>query len=139
MDTQAELLRIVGNTLWWAEGSKSRRDTRWKNAVSYPIEITNTNPEIIMLFLRYIKELIGVPEEKIRLQLQIHEGDDRLELEQYWSCLTGIPLERFNKTIVRPKGNKPNKTKGTCKIRCYDKDFYVKIASDLQEILRKLA
>jgi len=44
-------LEITGLTIWWAEGSKSRRDVRWKNAVSYPIEVTNTDGRIILVFL----------------------------------------------------------------------------------------
>jgi hypothetical protein len=47
---------LIAITLWWAEGTKSRRDTRWKNAVSYPIEVTNTNPAIIKIFIDFLRE-----------------------------------------------------------------------------------
>lgn len=131
-------LKLIGATIWWAEGSKSRRDKRWPKAVSYPIELTNTNPVMITLFIRYLIEVVGVPAEMLKLQLQVHENDNKGELEEYWSSVTGIPKERFNKTIVRPKGRKPEKTKGTCKIRCYSKEFYAKIQSDLNEVLTKV-
>lgn len=129
-----EILKVVGAVLWWGEGSKSRPDKRWKNAVSYPIEMTNNEPLVIEFFLRYIREIICIPEERIKLQLQIHENDNKQELEIYWSKITSIPLSRFNKTIIRPVGIKPGETKGTCKIRCYDKEFYGKIESDLKSI-----
>jgi hypothetical protein len=134
-----ELLKVVGSILWWAEGSKSRHDKRWKKAVSYPIEITNTDPAIIKLFLSYITEIVCIPEDKIRVQVQVHANDDVQQLEKFWSHTTGIPISRFNKTIIRPVGNKPNKSKGTCKIRCYDKGYYGKIAFDLQEVLSRLS
>ena len=134
-----DLLKVVGVMLWWAEGSKSRRDKRWANAVSYPIEITNTNPEIIRLFIRYVTEVVGVPKENLKLQIQIHENDSQTELESYWQNVTGIPMTNFNKTIIRQIGNKPNKSKGTCKIRCASKEFYGKIQNDLQEVLGHIA
>ncbi|NBU33047.1 hypothetical protein EB118_04630 [bacterium] len=133
-----DILRVVGAVLWWAEGSKSIRDKRWKNAVSYPIEITNTNTDIIKIFLRYIVEVVGIPKDRLKVQLQIHENDDKIELEQYWSQVTGIGKDMFNKTIIRPIGNKPGKSKGTCKIRCYDKEFYGKIYQDLQNVISSL-
>lgn len=117
-------LEIAGLVIWWAEGSKSRRDTRWKNAVSYPIEVTNTDPRIIVLFLEYMTLERKVDIQRFRLQLQIHEGDNKAELETYWSNLTGIPLDNFQKTIIRPLGKKPGKSKGTCKVRFSDKIVY---------------
>jgi hypothetical protein len=133
-----DTLRVVGAVLWWAEGSKSIRDRRWKNAVSYPIEITNTNTDVIKIFLRYIVEVVGIPKDRLKVQLQIHENDDEIELEQYWSEVTGIGKDMFNKTIIRPIGKKPGKSKGTCKIRCYDKEFYGKIHQDLQNVISSL-
>lgn len=115
---------LIGITLWWAEGTKSRRDKRWKSAVSYPIEITNTNPAIIKIFLDFLRYDIRVSEQRIRLQLQIHEGDDQSRLEEYWSKITDIDVSNFNKTIVRPAGNKRGKSIGTCKVRFSDKTIY---------------
>jgi len=131
-------LEVAGIMLWWAEGTKSRRDIRWKNALTYPIEITNTNSKIICIFLKYLRDIIGVPEQRIRLQLQIHEGDNQLELESYWSSICDIPKERFQKTIVRPTGNKIGKSKGTCKIRFADKEIYGKLQSSLDNLLLEL-
>lgn len=124
---------IVGIILWWAEGTKSRRDKRWKNARSYPIEITNTNPAIIKIFLDFLRGDVKVDEQRLRLQLQIHEGDNQEELERYWQNITNIQRISFNKTIVRPVGNKIGKSKGTCKIRFADKQTYLR----LEELLNK--
>ncbi len=124
--------------MWWAEGSKSRRDIRWKNAITYPVELTNTDPKIIRLFLRYLREHLLINEDRIKLQLQIHEGDSKVDLEKFWSTECGIPLSRFQKTIVRPVGNKIGKSKGTCKIRFADKEIYGKLQSSLDEILSSL-
>lgn len=124
--------------MWWAEGTKSRRDKRWRQAVSYPVEITNTNPAIIKIFLDFLRYDIEIHEEKLHLQIQIHEGDDQAKLEEYWSILTAIPKERFNKTIIRPVGNKVGKSRGTCKIRFADKVTYLRLQELLLQVLDQL-
>ncbi len=134
----SSLLKTTGLVLWWAEGTKSRRDTRWKNAITYPIEITNTDPKIISIFLDLLRKEFDVDESKIKVQIQIHKGDNREELENYWSNITRIPKSRFNKTIIREVGNKPGKSKGTCKVRFSDKIVYGKLKSALDDIVEQL-
>lgn len=128
-----KLFDAVCLTLWWTEGTKLRKNKRWKSSL-YSVEITNTDPIIISLFLKYIREHLGVQNERIKVQLQIHLGDNKTEFESYWENLTKIPKSQFNKTIVRPTGNKVGKTKGTCKIRVHDKLLYLALAEKLENL-----
>lgn len=130
-----DIFEAVSLTLWWSEGTKARLDKRWKNTYNYSVEITNTDPRIICTFLDYLRHRLGVQNHRIKLQLQIHLGDDQEALEAFWEESTGIPRDQFNKTIVRPVGKKVGKSKGTCKIRVYDKKLYLKLAESL-ELLR---
>lgn len=125
--------KIKALIIWWCEGTKARRDYRWKNAYLYPIEVINTNPKIIKIFLDFLVEDINVPIQKIKGQLQIHEGDHKSSLEKYWSDFLALPLNQFNKTIIRKKGNKPGKNRGTFKLRVYNKKLFDK----LQKMLDK--
>lgn len=129
-----DLFDAVGLTLWWAEGTKVRVDKRWKNTFNYSIELTNTDPKIINLFLKYLRERMSVQNEKIKLQLQIHLGDNQEELESFWEEETGIPRCQFNKTIVRPVGNKIGKSRGTCKVRIYDKKLHILLLERLENL-----
>lgn len=131
-------LEVLGLALWWAEGSKSRRDQRWKNAVSYPIEITNTDERIIKIFLEFMIREIGIRRDRFKLQLQIHEGDDKEALENYWSKMTGISRSNFQKTIIRPTGKKVGKSKGTCKVRFSDKMVYNILERKLNSLLESI-
>lgn len=103
--------------------------------MSYPIEITNTNPAIIKIFLDYLREDLRIAEERIKLQIQVHEGDNVGALEQYWADTTKISQVNFNKTIVRPTGRKPGKSMGTCKVRFADKAVYLDLERRLHRIL----
>ena len=67
------------------------------------------------MFLDFLRNDIVIDESRLKLQLQIHENDDQEKIENYWSEVTKIPRNRFTKTIVRPKGNKPGKSRGTVK------------------------
>jgi hypothetical protein len=131
-----DLRRIIGVILWWAEGTKSRRDKRWKNAVSYPVEITSTDPLVIKLFLEFIRKDLKIDESRLRVQLQIHENDNFYELESYWAEICSITKDKFQKTIIRPVGKKAGKTKGTCKIRYSDKETYLKVKGILEQVLQ---
>ncbi|MDP3991681.1 MAG: hypothetical protein Q8P66_02165 [Candidatus Colwellbacteria bacterium] len=88
------------------------------------------------MFLDFLRNDIRIDEPRLKLQLQIHEGDDKEYIENYWSEVTRIPKNRFTKTIVRPQGNKVGKSMGTCKIRYSDKATYLKLSSRLEELLK---
>src|SRR3990167_1980577 len=94
------LRQVVGIIIWWTEGTKAYRDKRCKSWI-YPVDVTNTNPEIIQSFLDFLRKDIGITEMRLKLQLQIHYGDNQEEIEDYWSKATKIPRERFTKTIIR--------------------------------------
>ena len=131
-------IQTIALIIWLCEGTKIRKDNRWKNTYSFAIEVTNTNPLIIKIFLEFLRESIKVPNEKIHAQIQIHKGDNQKELELFWSNISDIPLNQFNKTIIRQKGNKPKKTKGTFKIRIYDKVIFQKLEKLLKKELKEL-
>jgi hypothetical protein len=134
-DMTKEKRIIIGSTIWWTEGTKAYRDKRWGNTWKRNVDVTNTNPQIIQKFLEFLRNDIGIDEERLKLQLQIHQGDNQEEFETFWSEVTEIPKSRFTKTIIRPQGNKVGKSKGTCKIRYSDKVAYEKIEKTAREVL----
>ena len=129
-----ELDEVVGLTLWWCEGTKSRKDKRWKNSYTYPLEITNTDPQIINIFIDYLEKYIKVKRSNLKVQLQIHEGDDLEKLETYWSKQIKISKAQFQKTIIRKQGMKFGKSTGTCKIRYNNKAKYLRLYNRLCEL-----
>lgn len=127
-----DLFEAICLTIWWTEGSKLRK-SRW-NSFIYSVEVTNTDPLIIKTFLSYLRNRLNVQSEKIKVQLQIHDGDDQKELEKFWEHATEIPLRQFNKTIVRPVGKKVGKSQGTCKIRVHNKKLFVELTGRLDKL-----
>lgn len=127
---------IIGCAIWWTEGTKAYRDKRSVNRWIKNVDVTNTNPQIIQKFLEFLRNDIGIDEKRLKLQLQIHEGDNQENFEAFWSEITGISRDRFTKTIIRPQGNKVGKSKGTCKVRYSDTAAYEKIEKIAREVLQ---
>jgi len=86
-----ETYRILGAALYWAEGSKSNG-----------LKITNSDPHLILFMVRWLEKLFNVPPKNLKAWLNIYSQQNDLEIKRFWSQLTGIPLERFGKSFIKP-------------------------------------
>jgi hypothetical protein len=86
-------LDILGTGLYWAEGSKLNRQ----------VKLCNSDPKMIKLFLKWLKEVYQISVSELYCQVGINEAHRNREsvVKTYWSKLTQIPLERFNKTSFK--------------------------------------
>lgn len=107
MSRQAYLL--FGAALYWAEGSKGSA-----------IEITNSDPYLIYFMVEWCENVFGISRKKFSGALNMYSQQNESELRKFWSELTGVPLNRFCKSYVKPpnKGYKKNNLYyGTIKVR----------------------
>ena len=89
-------LNIAGIMLYWAEGTLKGNT----------VDFANSNPQMIKIFLRFLREICGVNEERLRIYLYTHSDNNLEELKTYWQKVTRVPLTQFTKPYIR-KGN-PN-------------------------------
>jgi len=75
--TDRDLL-IAGTVAYWAEGSKSKP---WR--VSERVVFTNSDPAMILLFLRYLRAL-GVEDARRRFRVAIHSTADVPAAVKFW-------------------------------------------------------
>ena len=90
---------IAGIALYWAEGSKTKRNVR----------VCNSDPEMIQLMIEWFKRHLGISTKDLKAIVginEIHRGRES-SVKKYWSKITGIPLGRFRKTSF--KKSKVNK------------------------------
>jgi len=124
-------LSIIGAVLYNCEGTRLRKDKRRKNDIYYwVIEFTNSEPNIIKLFLNFLRKIIKIDETRLKAQLFIHEDLKKEELEKFWSKITKISAENFNKTMILKSKNLKFKVSpyGTLKIRYHSKEAFQKLA-----------
>jgi len=87
-------LFISGVAMYWSEGE------------TYPgsdqVSFINSDPKMILFILRWFREICKVPNDKFSLQIKINKIHQyRIkEIENYWSKLTGIPLNQFTRTVL---------------------------------------
>lgn len=108
-----EGLRIAGAMLYWGEGTKNG------NRVS----LCNSNPQIITLFLKFLRLICGVNNDKLRLILHMYDDQNEKELLGYWSKIAKIPSTQFYKVTVAKgkKGTYKKKSRyGTIEVRYYN-------------------
>ncbi|MEK7507272.1 MAG: hypothetical protein AAB585_01875 [Patescibacteria group bacterium] len=95
--SQKELL-LVGTALYWAEGYKRPIMRNGKARVSHPVSFTNSDPRLVRLFLKFLREVCSVPEEKLTASVRIYQHQNEGFLMNFWSQTTSIPFNKFGKT-----------------------------------------
>lgn len=109
-------LFLMGLIAYWAEGSKSHSI----------ISLTNSDPGIIQLFVRWVDEALKVPTEQLRGEVHLYPDTDIEEAEQYWSEVSHIQRGQFYPAQVDTrKGKSPHK-RGTLKYGT----FHVKVVGE---------
>ena len=102
--------------MYWAEGH---------NKSNYTIEFSNSNPKMISLMMRFFREILSIKEEKFRCKMTLHPGIKEEDCFKFWSRLTKVPKNQFNKTWVKPPKSRTGKMhnilyNGTLNVRVCD-------------------
>jgi transcriptional regulator with XRE-family HTH domain len=86
---------LMGCMLHWAEGSKDRNR----------IVFTNSDPEMLRAFLRFLRGPCYVSDERISLSINCHlnNGLSLAEIERWWLAELGLPASALRTaTVNRP-------------------------------------
>lgn len=86
-----DAFRLFGAALYWAEGSKGRL-----------FELTNSDPYMILFMVRWIERILKIPPQNLKLRLNIYPQQNEVKIKKFWSELTGIPLQNFGKSYIKP-------------------------------------
>lgn len=112
---------LSGLMLYWAEGDKTEKGL---------VKFSNSNPSMILFMVKWFTDICAVPKEKIKIELHIHELLHQKDTETYWSNLTAIPLNQFQKTQIKPTSLGHRKKllyNGTCALRISNTILFWKI------------
>jgi transposase len=83
----------AGTVAYWAEGSKGKE-----------LCFTNSDPDMIRLFMVWVRRYLDVAHSDITIRLHLHTGQDEIERRRFWSRETGIPDHQFRAGFVKPEG-----------------------------------
>lgn len=120
-------LLLIGTALYWGEGYKKQLKSH-----SPYIDFVNSDPYMIVLFLRFLREILEIPEEKIKLSIRIHSNISERSTLAFWSTTINFPLSRFRVTRQLSKASKGKRSKnslphGVLSIRFYNRRKFFQI------------
>jgi hypothetical protein len=109
-----DMLHLAGCMLYWAEGNKERNQLRF----------SNSDPEMIRFFVRFLRGCFGVGPDEIRITCNLfadHMARQR-EIEAFWLEIAGLPasclcrsiVNRYSRHSARKRLNKL--PYGTCRV-----------------------
>ena len=104
----SQAYKLFGAALYWAEGAKTNN-----------FAITNSDPHLIAFMVQWFSDVLDVVPQRLTAHLNIYPQQNDVELKRFWSDATGIPLENFGKTFVKPLNKKFKKNTlyyGTIKV-----------------------
>ena len=132
LSANEKILKAIGVTLYWGEGSK------WDGEKI--VDFANSDSEMITVFMNFLRNICGINEKKLRVYLYCYADQKPKELENFWSKLAGIPKKYFYKPYVRKdfRAEKSGKMKnGLIHIRYNDKKLLLLLREWIKEVIKK--
>ncbi|HEY4513640.1 MAG TPA: hypothetical protein VJH06_03985 [Candidatus Paceibacterota bacterium] len=124
-----EELKLIGIILYLGEGGKTERGTA---------RVSNSDPEVIKIMMRFFREICNVPEEKFRGNVHTFAYADVEKTEKYWAKISGIPKKQFHKTYIKPSSASLQKRftlpYGTFSINVCDTKLFLTIQGWIERI-----
>lgn len=125
-------LWIAGLMLYAGEGRKA-----W-DVSSQAIELTNSDPDILRVFINFLTKVCNVNRSNIKIRLFLYPDIDLKSAENFWSEELNIPLEQFQKSFVKQSYDvlfRNRKSKyGTAHAVLYNAELYRKILGWLKAL-----
>jgi transposase-like protein len=123
------LRHLMGCMLYWGEGAKHRGHLRF----------TNTDPDMLKLFVEFLRLEFGVPDEKFTLRVLTHSENQEewVQIQAYW--LEFLALPKNTKVAMQLKiGTQSRKKRyqyGICTVDVYSTEIVQNIFGAIQEYI----
>lgn len=102
-------LFLAGVMLYWGEGDKQVKNGK--------LRISNSDPEMLRLYYKFLVEVLKISQDKISARLIIYPDLVDSVSKNLWSRITGIPKSQFKKsTTIRGRHPSKRNSFGVCDI-----------------------
>lgn len=119
---------VALSIMYWCEGSKDDSSVRF----------TNSDPELVRMFMRTFRKSFSVNESKIRICVHLHDYHNKEEICDFWSRITRVPRSQFNKPHQKKSNHlfKKEGYKGCIRINYHDAHISRVILSFAKKLMR---
>lgn len=83
---------LAGLFLYWGEGAKTLHGQ---------VDISNTDPSVLKFVLYWMTIALGIPKEKVRVNLHLYKDMNINETIEFWSRELGISKDQFIKPYIK--------------------------------------
>lgn len=90
-------IRLYCALLYWCEGGKGYLES---------VKFVNSDPFLIDVFLKLFRRAFRLDEDKFRVLMHLHSYHNEEKQKIFWSSLTKIPKDKFNKTFLKSNTRK---------------------------------
>lgn len=131
-------IMLVGAALYWGEGVNRELSK------GYPLaSFTNSDPKMVKVFMRYLREVLQVKDEKITAGVVIYPNLDAQKVRRFWSRITNLDEDKFWISVAVSKVSKKRKPlyylpNGTVHIRINSRQVFYRIQGHIDGIAHKL-
>lgn len=142
--SQRDLL-LLGTALYWAEGYKKPIVKNGRERTYHAISFTNADPLMIKFFIKFVKQILKIPDDRIKASVRIFEHLNEQVTLDYWKKITGLPDKNFQKVYYgiskSSQGKRPfNRLPyGTIQIRISDTINFHKIMGLIDGLIKQIA
>ena len=93
--TKSEILLFgLGLGLYWGEGTKANK---------YSVRLGNTDPKLILTFIKFLETFFGVSKKDMRFGIQVFSTMNVEDILSFWTKELKVTKDHFMKVIVTPK------------------------------------
>lgn len=112
LEITVQIETLLCAMVYFCEGAKCL------NSVAF----TNSDPDLVRTFISFFRKAFPLNERKFRILMQLHPYHSEVKQRIFWSVVTGIPVQQFQKTYIKPtKGQyKKEGYEGCIMLRYYD-------------------
>ncbi len=131
-------LLLIGTSLYWGEGTKAGEG---KSTAKF--SFANSDPEMIKVCMRFLRETLLIDERKIRGGIHIYPDTDVAKARNFWSSITGISKEKFyiitqvSRASKYLKGNRLQY--GTVHIQVNNRLIFYKVKGMITGLIKQLS
>jgi len=133
-------LFILGISLYWTEGYKRPIVRNGQRKTFHVVSFTNSDPYLIQLFLRFIREICHIPDNKIHVSIRAFKHQEQKEIQRFWQNITHLQPTHFGKIYLdiskSSLGKRPynHLQFGTIQVRIGNTELYNKIMGWIEGI-----
>lgn len=119
---------IICAMIYECEGCKTGKE----------VAFTNSDPYLMSIFIRYLRQSFDLDESKFRVCLHLHKYHNVNKQLKFWSETLKIPIDQFSKPFLKMNSGKNIKTEyqGCARIRYYDVLVFRKLRALSKEFIK---